>query len=745
MEDGLDKPASGVKPADDEAAAGDLLGDKDWIKMFRDSLKSSADYQQSKLQPAWSRNYRAFNNRHMSGSKYDTFRYRHRSKLFKPKTRMAVRKNDATAASAMFSTADVVSITPERASDRMQSMTARFISAALNYRLDRSTKKTGPNWFMTAIGARQDTQITGFCVSKQYWEFEEQEFDVLVDGPKIDVNGMPVVDPLTGQGETETRLEKDREITRDRIMITLLPPEHAFIDVTADWRDPIQEGGFFIAGYPMRQEDLETEIAKNASRPKQGGGAWRHVDVKAVISARTGEMRRNRSVRQARDDGDDRYESRHADRNSEVIWLYECFYRYDGEDWHYWMLGENILLSDPRPTRDSYPEQKGDRPYVMGFGALESHKTHPMAPVESWQPLQQELNDITNLALDSRKMAISPITKIRRGRNIDFKQVQNRGPDAMVMVEEKDDVTFEKAPGPDGGEQLTLNNLNVDFDELAGVFSTGSVQSNRQLNETVGGMQIMAGTSNALTEFDLRVWVETWVEPCLRQCCRLIQFYESDETVMAVAGENAGLITVPTQEPPQGGPLDEQPQPNEPQEAPVTLEEVMNNLDSTPISVRVNVGIGAVDSKQKLEKFMGGVKMTMEMLPVLDASGLMPNGPEMMTEAWGLLGYRDADRFFKPKPPSSGEPPPEIQKIMLEMKMEMQKAQEEAQARQQELAAKQEEHRLEMERMREEMLQDRQRFAQEMQVNRHNAVMTVLDHQQANEAAARQPTPSAAA
>ena len=87
-----------------------------------------------------------------------------------------------------------------------------------------------------------------------------------------------------------------------------------------------------------------------------------------------------------------------------------------------------------------------------------------------------------------------------------------------------------------------MNNLNVDFDELAGVFSPSSVQTNRQLNETVGGMQMLQGGTNATTEFDLRVWVETWAEPALRQMCALIKHYESDKTAIAIAGETAGLI-----------------------------------------------------------------------------------------------------------------------------------------------------------------------------------------------------------
>ena len=605
-EDGLVAATAAAEDAQQDVEGDAVLSDRQWVRMFKDALKASSDFQTTKLRSAWSRNYRAFQNRHMSGSKYDSFRYRHRSKLFKPKTRMAVRKNDATAASALFSTQDVVSITAERSSDKVQEKVARFLHEALNYRLDSSDMDCGPNWFLTATGARQDTQLTGICVSKQHWEYEEREYEVVVDKPQVDVNGMPMVDPETMEGITQQTIEKETELVRDRLMITLVPPELAFIDQTADWRDPIQEGGYFIVPWPVRKEDVEDMLAQESSRPRMGGGAWRtDIDIDKVTQARSSENRRAEAVRRAREDGIDRYESRLSDQNGEVIWLYECFYRLGGEDWHFWTLGENILLSDPRPTKDSYPEQRGARPYVRGVGALESHKTHPTAPVESWQPLQQEMNDITNLGLDARKMAISPITKIRRGRNIDFKQVQNRGPDAMIMVEAEDDVTFDRAPGPDGGEQVAVNNLTVDFDELAGVFSTSSVQANRQLNETVGGMNLMAGSANSLTEFDLRVWVETWVEPALRQCVRLIQFYETDEDIIAIAGENAGLIVLPQLPKPQPGPLEGQPAPDAAPAPEVPLAAVLENLHEAKVRIRVNVGIGALELETEARKVHG--------------------------------------------------------------------------------------------------------------------------------------------
>lgn len=718
--------------------------DKQWVDCFKAALKSARDHQQNKLETAWARNYRAFANRHFNGSKYDTYKYRNRSKLFKPKTRAAVRKNDATAAASMFSTEDVVSITAERASDKLQATTARFLHEDLNYRLDRSNKWAGPNWFLTAIGARQDTQLTGVCISKQYWEYEErvvqEEVEVTTKVYKLDSTGMPVIDLVTGQPVMEDKIELgyvDKvEITRDRLMITVFPPEHALIDRTGDWRDPIQEGGSFIAAYPMRLDDVEDIINQQAARNKLGGKAWRaDIDISQLRQAKSDRGSGAAAVRRAREDGIDRYEGAFRDKNDETVWLYECFYRKAGEDWHFWMLGENTLLSDPRPTIESYPEQAGDRPYVRGLGALETHRTHPMAPVESWQPMQLEMNDITNLSLDALKMGISPITKIRKGRGVDLKQVQNRGPDAAILVEGADDVTFERAPTPSGDSQMYVNILSNDFDELAGVFSNGSVQSNRMLNETVGGMQLLSASANALTEFDLRVWVETWVEPVLAQSIRCIRYYESDEVVIAVAGERAGLIeNIVAAD--QGKGLDPQKQEAEaeeeqnPFEPPISIHEVLDNLDKAQVTVRVNVGIGALDTTQRFQKFMAGVSVTKDMAPLLKEQGISVNASAIVQEGWGLSGYKDADRFFVKDQQKDQGPPPEAQlemlkqkgrmeekKIDAQTKMAVEKMKAELQAREISLEEREFEHQQMMDRMQAQMQQQEKNL---------NDIMTLL-------------------
>ena len=655
LEDGLEA-ASRFNAETEDGEDSAFLSDREWKRFFKDALTASEDFQQQKLRKTWSRNMRAFQSRHPDGTKYDTYRYRHRSKLFKPKTRMAVRKNDATAAAALFSTSDVVSITATRTANPVQKMGAKLLNSVFNYRFDRTNPLAGPNWFMTVVGAHQDAQLAGICISKQYWEYETYEAEEIVSEEVVDETGMPVFDEITGAPKVREEIETTTIVRRDRPMSDNLPPEQGFIDYTGDWRDPVQEGGYFIAGFPVRDNDLETWIRRESERPRVGGGEWRKdIDLDKVRAHGKGDKRNTSAVRRAREEGQDRYESRHSGKHDDTLWIYECFYRYDGEDWTWWMLGETIMLSDPIPTRHAYPEQKGGRPYVRGVAAIETHKAYPASPVETWQQLQQEMNEITNLTLDARKMSISPTTKVVRGKNIDMKQVQNRGPDGIIVVEDEKDVTFDKAPGPDGGQQLDMNNLSVDFDELAGVFSTGSVQTNRQLNETVGGMQIMQGSSNSLTEFDLRVWVETWVEPTIRQLVNLIQYYESDKTVLEVAGDKAGVL-IGGQPPKATGGLkspDKRDMEREPQ---ISLVEIMDAFDDLSVAVRVDVGIGALDSKQKIEKFMGGVKMSMEMMPLLAADGITMDGPAIVEEAWGLMGYKDADRFYKRQDPGQKKP-----------------------------------------------------------------------------------------
>ena len=65
------------------------------------------------------------------------------------------------------------------------------------------------------------------------------------------------------------------------------------------------------------------------------------------------------------------------------------------------------------------------------------------------------------------------------------------------------------------------------------------------------GMSMLNGSASVMTEYAIRTFVETWVEPVLRQLVKLEAKYESDEIVPGLRARrrncNAmGLIGSPT-------------------------------------------------------------------------------------------------------------------------------------------------------------------------------------------------------
>jgi hypothetical protein len=73
---------------------------------------------------------RMFQSKHPLDSKYNSEAYKYRSKLFRPKTRSVIRKNEAAAATAYFSNVDVVNVAPANEQDPQQVASRRDVQGA---------------------------------------------------------------------------------------------------------------------------------------------------------------------------------------------------------------------------------------------------------------------------------------------------------------------------------------------------------------------------------------------------------------------------------------------------------------------------------------------------------------------------------------------------------------------------------------------------------------------------------------
>lgn len=591
------------------------IADAQWIA-FTKQMKQAAEQQLNVLRNVWANNYRAINNQHANGSKYNSPGWRGRSQLHRPKTRSALKKADAGAANALFATSDVVAIEPNNALDERSKASAAINKALLNYRLDRKSGKAGIPWFQIAIGAHNDAKATGICVSKQYWEHRTRpvkEWVADVD----EATGRPVLDAATGQPRMTQRTTM--KVVRDRPMIRLYPPELVLRDPGADWLDQAQDSAFVGLMHPMTIGDWMAMAGD--LQEKTPAGRYRRIEASILQKARIGGA--TQVVNTARESAGvtNREQITTGIHEFDRFWAIEWFVRYQGEEWNYWTAGSSDIIADLWPTEEAYPEFDGERPIVIGLGNIEPHKIDPMSMVQSVQPLQQEINDLVNMRLDGVKESIRPLTMVRRGKKIDVKSIQQRSGDTAVYVSDKDDVSFDRPDGPSGESYMEMNQMNADFDDTVGQFNNSSVTTNRQLGETVGGMKLVNANANVVGDFELRVWIETYVEPVLRQVVRLEQRYEDDSTILAIAGQKAKLYQK------------------------FGVDTIDDDLINRELFISVNAGMGNSDPMVKLDKFL---KVSAGLGHILGQSvQTRAKQDEIIDELFGAAGFRDAsERFF---------------------------------------------------------------------------------------------------
>jgi hypothetical protein len=579
------------------------VDDATYLSMAKTAENQSSSFMQWGVRPWWARSYRSYRNQHWADSKYESKEYRGRSCFFRPKTRSAVKRWMAQAAAALFSTGDVVAVTAQNETDDYQKASAAIKQALVNYRLSRTSQRNGVRWFMVAMGAVQTGAITGMCISKQTWRYRTEK----------------------GAGGASAKDEyRKPKVVEDRPSIELIPSENCLFDPNCDWTDPVQSSQYFIVRYPKSPEDAFEMIENNIGC---GDVPFNKITLDELKQhVQQGGPNDTIAARTAREGGKD--PTMQVGGQFGRLWLNEVFMRVHGVEMVYWTLNNTLMLSKPVPVRQAYPAFGGERPLVLGYGELEAFRPYPMSKVESLAGMQMEINDQVNLRLDHAKQVVSPPAKVKRGQKVDLTQVQNRGPNGVVMVNDMGDVEWWEQPDVPPSMYQENQQVTADFDTLAGVFDQGSVANNRDMNETVGGMRLLAAAANPMADFDLNVFVETWAEPVLCQLIKLEEYYENDETVLSICGEKAQLFEK------------------------FGLDVVTDDLLMRETTLTVKLGVGASNlPEDKIRKLgMAWGTAAQILMPYVEAQIIRPPVPrvkEIINTIFSAAGFQDAgERFF---------------------------------------------------------------------------------------------------
>lgn len=606
----------------------------EWLQRASLAFQQSTSFIDNNYRSKWEDSIAHFQSRHQPGSKYHKESYKYRSKIFRPKTRAAVRNNEAAAAAAFFSNQDIVSIEPINPNDQAQIASAEINKELLNYRMQNTVP-----WFVTLIGGLQDAQVIGVVASKQYWEYEEvKSYEETTDE------------------YGETVYAESVEIVKDQPCVDIIPIENIRFHPGADWRNPVKSSPYIINLIPMYAMDVKSKMEK--SDPKTGQPVWKKYTDAEI---RTASKENFDTTRQARNYRKEEIPDTNNEplKEFDIVWVHENCFRIGGHDQIYYTLGTEYLLSEPKPMKEVYFH--GERPFVIGAAVIESHKVIPQSYVELGDGLQKETNEVANQRLDNVKLVLNRRYLVKRGAQVDLKSIVRNVAGSVTLVNDvNSDVREFNFPDVTSSSYQEQDRLNVDYDEIMGVFSNSSVMSNRKLSETVGGMNLMSGGASALAEYLIRTFAETWVEPVLKQMVKLEQYYETDAVILAIAAEKAQIFQK------------------------YGIDQVTDQLLNQQLTCRVNVGMSATNPQARLGMLLKGVETITAMTGIaLQMGEAYPfEIEEIGKEVWGRMGYKDGSRFMKKKPEEKEQDPEKMQMMQTIQQMQgmLQQAQEQMQA-----------------------------------------------------------------
>lgn len=559
----------------------------DYLALAQEAFDASTTFLDANYRVDLDYSLRAFRNEHAAGSKYLSEEYKARSRLFRPKTRSIIRKNEAAGMQAAFSNREMVQVTPGNPDDVMSVASAAALKEIMEYRLSRTIPT-----FEIYLGGLQDAQVQGAVCSYQYWEYEKR-----ADGTKV----------------------------KDKPCIELRPLENLRFDACASWLDPVGTSPYWCDIIPMYVCDVRAMMVNEDD--KTGKPKWKKYDDAVIMQARPDVMDSTRKSRlgQKQDPQDEIT----GIKNFDIVWVMRWFMRdSQGADQTFYTLGTEELLTKAAPIEEVYFH--GRRPYVMGFAILETHKVWKTSMPVLVRPLQQETNAVSNDRLDNVKFVLHKRWMVARGRQVDVQSLVRGVPGGVtLMTDPKNDVQESNWPDVTSSAYVEHDRLNAEFDDLAGNFSPSTKVANNAVNDTLGGSKMAAAGAGLMSEYLIRTVNETWWEKVLRQLALLEQYYETDETVLAVCANKARLF-------PRFG-----------------ISRITDMMLMNEVNVTVDMAMG--DPNQRMQKF---IMATQSAIGLVNAAPPGFNVMEGIKEIYANAGYRDGARFF------GGEQDPRLAKAM---------------------------------------------------------------------------------
>lgn len=376
--------------------------------------------------------------------------------------------------------------------------------------------------------------IYGTAIAYTGWKLEQKEIikkqlmPIDIDGNpvlRVDENQIPLIDDYTGEPVQDWFPMRINEIEYD-------DPEVKFIDLGLFYVDPAAEDIDDARYCGHITYETKEQLQKKADL-----GIYK-IDWKKVPKDSKGNKARDyRMSSVGLPSTDDQVPENDDD------YLYEVL--------HYWEDDKHVVI-----LNRSYIAFEGDnpywhkkKPYRKGVYTVVPHEFYGMGIIEMVEDLQDELNTERNMRIDFRAFLLRRMFKVRRGANINKKELKWRQ-GGIIYLDDMDDVQemgIRELPNSSFPHEQTIKQ---DMQDATGAHDViiGTSNSNETATST------MTKDNNASMRFKLVIsnLEKKLLVGVARFMIQLNQQFIDNERVLRITGENGDSWTKITPEEIQG-------------------------------------------------------------------------------------------------------------------------------------------------------------------------------------------------
>lgn len=313
------------------------------------------------------------------------------------------------------------------------------------------------------------------------------------------------------------------------------------------------------------------------------------------------------------------------DINRIPVW---AFFRKNGFKWEvqFSMDGKQLLSDWKCVNKTFFNGRKVNRlPVVVGKSKTALYESTGIGTPYLIASHEDEWSRNRNDIQDAARLALMQKWRITRGADVNIDDVLNRpafyaDPGDIERVDTRVDLISAQR----GNDQIDSEIIQLAPTTIS---QRGRSVAPKGTNQTLGAVQLMDMDSNSKKNNQMRMRNETFLKPVLSLIAELIFAYESDEMIVRIAGQKAGM-QVPMSPQPQGPPMVD-----------------FSALDF-PVNVQINAGMGHVAPYQK-------GNMLMQIADWRKSHNVPTNMGEIAAELNALAGF-DPEAFTAPPP----QPPP---------------------------------------------------------------------------------------